>query len=765
MVIKVKFNKYHLCACIPMLCSYENSYAKEDIPTNEDTMIVKASRDGGDAKKIKREDITSIRGTNNADVFGNETSLQINNSRNEAGAIDVGIRGLQGNGRVPIVIDGSLQSTNTWRGYQGSSDRTYIDIDLINSIDIEKGVSKGKFSGGAIGGTIRMKTLSAEDIVPAGENLGFLFKASTFNNNRIPNVSSDDGEQLSYTLSNGVKNSHFNNGSTTFGLAYIDMDFDFVFAHSDRAQGNYFAGKGGADKYKKESPISPGQEVVNTSYESHSSILKTGFNLNPYNRVEFNFRRHEQKAGEVLAAYWYKYKKEDANGHQTERMPQWGLGSALVNTAAANYTYKPDNLFVDMDLGVWWTKGRFEQRNGISDNVHAVNAGQYLHRFSDERAGFNLANTSSLPTTAIDVTYGLEFMTQRIVPRSKRYQPVWQPGGIIQGEELLPAARNSKGVSKSLFVNAEYNGDVISILTGWRGHDFEANDLNEHKKINYSAKNDFFGTLTYHLSRNIDVYTKYSDAYRNPSLFESSSSGQTFSYSPKFPLKSEHAKSLELGVEIKKKNLLVTEDSASLRMAYFNNNIKDYLSQGVNPNKETDTESYIIMKNYDSFKLSGYEIEASYDSKYVFGRIDTTLYNATELCSRHEMTLNELSSPCNSVGFNWSLSPSRIPPKKNLSTSVGIKLFDQRLQLGTRVRYNSGKEYPTSWLQGTAATPVERQYASTTIDLFGKYNVEKNINVYFNIDNLTNRYAFDPGTVIYMPIPGRTFRLGVEAKF
>ncbi|MEX9875648.1 hypothetical protein AB7X03_19675, partial [Providencia rettgeri] len=81
------------------------------------------------------------------------------------------------------------------------------------------------------------------------------------------------------------------------------------------------------------------------------------------------------------------------------------------------------------------------------------------------------------------------------------------------------------------------------------------------------------------------------------------------------------------------------------------------------------------------------------------------------------------------------------------------------------VRYNSGKDYPHEWLVGTAAAPVTKLYSTTTFDLLGKYHVSKNIHVNFNIDNLTNRYAFDPGTVIYMPIPGRTFRLGVEATF
>ncbi len=369
-----------LCTSTPMIAN-ESSPAQQ-----KDKLVVTASKIKSNSKHIETRDIKTIRGTNNADIFANESSLQINNSRNEAGALDIGIRGLQGNGRVPIVIDGSLQSTNTWRGYQGSSDRTYIDMDLIDTIDIEKGTSMSKFSGGAIGGTVKLKTLSANSIIPEGDQLGFLFKGSLYNNNVRPTISSDDRLQSQYRPSLNLKSTHFNNGAYTVGTAFRNEKFDFLIAHSDRTQGNFFAGKHGYSKYKNtEAPILPGQEVVNTSYESQSTLLKTNIYFNPYSSLELNYRRHEQKAGEVLAAYWYQ-----SNG----KMPQWSLGSADVDTASMNYSYKPESILVDMNVGLWWTKGKFNQRNGLTDDVNAHYGDQYQHKYSDERIGFNLENTS-----------------------------------------------------------------------------------------------------------------------------------------------------------------------------------------------------------------------------------------------------------------------------------------------------------------------------------------------------------------------------------
>ncbi|MGQ7948804.1 MULTISPECIES: TonB-dependent receptor domain-containing protein [unclassified Providencia] len=741
-----------------VICSSGTVLADEaNTVQQKDKLLVTASKIKSNSKRIETKDISVVRGTTNSDIFANETSLQINNARNEAGALDIGIRGLQGNGRVPIIIDGSLQSTNTWRGYQGSTDRTYIDMDLVDTIEIEKGASMSKFSGGAIGGTVKLKTLSANSIIPQGEQFGFLFKGNIYNNNRRPSIASEEGRESEYRLSNGVKNSHFNNGSITTGIAYRNDKFDVLIAHSDRKQGNFFAGKNGYHKYSStDAPIKPGQEVVNTSYESQSTLLKTNIYLNPYSSIELNYRRHEQQAGEVLAAYWYQY---------DNKMPQWSLGTANIDTASLNYSYKPDSLWVDMNLGVWWTKGKFKQRNGTSDNVNAHYGDQYKHRYTDERLGFNLENTSELAAYPIGITYGVEYMQQKSKPLSKTYQPIWTPDGTLEGDELTPVTRNAKGINTSAFTNVEYQGDWVTALAGWRIHSFDVDDHVQGKSLHYGPKNDLFGELRFHMTNELDIYTKYSDSYREPSLFETTASGQTYSYSPNSPLKPEHAKSFEVGMNLEKNNLIADEDVAELRVAYFNNDIKDYLSQGVNPKLEDWSSPYVITKNYDRFKLSGYEVELKYNSNYAFGSVDATFYNNAELCSRDEMALGSLPSACNSVGFAWGLSPSRIPPKKVVTGIVGVKMFDQKLQTGLRVRYNSGKDYPQEWLAGTAAAPVTKLYSTTTFDLLGKYSIQKNIHVNFNIDNLTNRYAFDPGTVIYMPIPGRTFRLGLEATF
>lgn len=233
-----------------------------------------------------------------------------------------------------------------------------------------------------------------------------------------------------------------------------------------------------------------------------------------------------------------------------------------------------------------------------------------------------------------------------------------------RGDELTPVTRNAKGINTSAFTNVEYQGDWVTALAGWRIHSFDVDDHVQGKSLHYGPKNDLFGELRFHMTNELDIYTKYSDSYREPSLFETTASGQTYSYSPNSPLKPEHAKSFEVGMNLEKNNLIADEDVAELRVAYFNNDIKDYLSQGVNPKLEDWSSPYVITKNYDRFNLSGYEVELKYNSNYAFGSVDATFYNNAELCSRDEMALGSLPSACNSVGFAWGYHLHVFHPRK-----------------------------------------------------------------------------------------------------
>ena len=133
----------------------------------------------------------------------------------------------------------------------GTSDRTYIDSDLISTVNVEKGptAKASPFSAGAIGGTVSMSTLNPADILKEGQNLGALVKLKTYNNNSMPKVSDDPVEQEYYQVAPSHNSTDFENGSMVLATAYKNDDFSAVFAFSDKKVGNYFAGSNGYEDF------------------------------------------------------------------------------------------------------------------------------------------------------------------------------------------------------------------------------------------------------------------------------------------------------------------------------------------------------------------------------------------------------------------------------------------------------------------------------------------------------------------------------------
>src|SRR5690606_23026358 len=121
-----------------------------------------------------------------ADTLRGATGI-ISGEARSSGGLDVNIRGMQGQGRVPVTVDGAINGTTVYRGYQGTSNRSFVDPDFISHIAIEKGPSMGNAIAGGIGGSVSMKTLGVDDIVPEGDVMGIRLMASLSGNNTTPN--------------------------------------------------------------------------------------------------------------------------------------------------------------------------------------------------------------------------------------------------------------------------------------------------------------------------------------------------------------------------------------------------------------------------------------------------------------------------------------------------------------------------------------------------------------------------------------------------
>lgn len=404
----LRLNKYYLCiisiSSVYLLASHpaladseiDKKNKKEDV-MDLGAVVVTWSENSDTAgyNEVYTKNMSSIyrgkseidrsKGLSPADILKGMPGVYSGDARN-SGAIDVNIRGIQGQGRVPVTIDGTEQSMTVYRGYFGASNRNYLDPSLISSITVEKGGSLSTDVKTSVGGGVAMKTLGIDDVVDQGEKFGFDFTADTGTNTtkpRLPDLSPvgtdyrDDptkmGGQMSIhpnlikmPKSRSSSSDFFNlkDGSFRVAAGYRGEIFDLMGAISYRKQGNYFSGKKGANYYHQNamgsstangafvpdiaSIYAPGSEVLNTSSTNRSFLLKNTWYL-PYEQTLLLTARHSIiEHGELMPSriLWSK----DGG------IEQWPIGKINQRAYSMQYKWDPaDNPWINTNVNLWKT--------------------------------------------------------------------------------------------------------------------------------------------------------------------------------------------------------------------------------------------------------------------------------------------------------------------------------------------------------------------------------------------------------------------------
>ena len=246
--------------------------AQRDARRQDDIFALDLSTD-----YLGKEDIDRFRGISTADLFQGLTNVYSGAARN-GNALDANIRGIQGAGRAPVIIDGTEQAIVAWRGYAGISNRSYIDPSLIAGIQALKGPVSLREVNSQSGGAIVIKTLDAGDILEPGERFGVELRLEAGNNStrpRLPTLRTGQDarkikgfplDRLSYLFPFGdptlrvrprttKDNGTFSSGgdrAARIAAAARQGDFDFFGAYAYRERGNYFSGKNNTRYYARD---------------------------------------------------------------------------------------------------------------------------------------------------------------------------------------------------------------------------------------------------------------------------------------------------------------------------------------------------------------------------------------------------------------------------------------------------------------------------------------------------------------------------------
>ncbi|MGO1540182.1 MAG: TonB-dependent receptor domain-containing protein [Luteimonas sp.] len=398
---------------------------------------------------IGRAEVERYKGKTPADLVTGVPGVFSGDARN-SGALDLNIRGIQGPGRVPVTIDGTEQALTVWRGYNGASNRNYIDPFLIGGIQIHKGPSLTRNTYTGIGGAMVVDTLDVDDVLDPGQGFGGEFRAESSSNGVAPRLPSlhagedyrsvegypqDATAAFPYTDRTLVVAPDTGGGGyNVFGgedyawrlaLGWRPTDrLDLLAAYAYRERGNYYSGEQDADYYSRERSSSaddyitnmarywlPGNEVPNTSSQMESWLFKATWRPTDAQALQFGYRDTLSHHGEIMPS---RIVESDERGGI-----QWPLSRVDAKAWNLEYKWQPQgNRWIDLYANVWRT-------DTLSDTYTAGGFPNYgydaapiirntaLANATSTRNGVTLSNRIALHDT-LDLTLGGSFQHEKL---------------------------------------------------------------------------------------------------------------------------------------------------------------------------------------------------------------------------------------------------------------------------------------------------------------------------------------------------------------
>lgn len=694
----------------------------------------------GSSSHISGEDIQRTPPTSVGDML--RTAPGVMPSGNRVGAsMDVNIRGLQGQNRVNVMVDGTRQTNNSYRGYRGSRNEVYVDPDFIGGIDIAKGPSGGIGGVGAMGGIVNMRLLEASDIVREGEAYTARIKMGIGNNTIAPNNAE----------STDIRNdgSEFFNGEAWMGnavIATVKDDYELVTGFSRRKSGNYFAGSNGKSTFlddrvswltpveRKISPIGPGDEVFNTSQDITSFLAKGKYKWGDGHSLGLGYTFYNNKYGEfdeTLLLF--------AQSSFFIPVTQYELSETTTHTVKTTYSYKPENNnAIDLTANLWFSD--VESSSGViraySGGPNSANAKTY---------GGDAANLSSFdtPLGLLSMSNGTEIVleqTREDAPLTSGFY------GNPNGDRLLLSAFNQ---SKLDFT------DWLTVAGGVRYDYYESQgkgelaDLPDKQggRVNPSA------SVTIEPFEGIQLFGTYAEGWRPPSLRETASR-QTAYLVPNPDLDPELSRNFEFGLNILRDAIFFDGDKFRFKAVRFDNTYEDYII------RKRRWDGLYSWDNIDKAEFRGYEFSAAYDAGYAFIEGTFTKYDHISYCD--DPLPNQPHCDFGVAGTDYGLMS--VPPKYSGSVTAGMRLFEETLTMGGRA-YFFGQRYGGYKLANGAVNSPVYYDAKTIFDFFGSYKVNEMFTVDLSVENVGDAYYLDPLSTGLIPSPGRTVRMGLTATF
>jgi hemoglobin/transferrin/lactoferrin receptor protein len=468
----------------------------------------------------------------------------------------VNIRGLEGN-KVLQVIDGIRVNTNfTHRPSY------FLDPALVSNIDVIKGPVGSLFGSGAVGGVVSQQTISADDLVAEGKEIGGLVKTGY----------SDNGNQT----------------TATAAIAGKSDSVDWLIA------GSFF--DGGAMEQGN------GDTLFGSETRNRTLLAKVNWALNDHHSIGLNYRGANTDGTPPIVG--------SANG-------QLNTANSLIDRdttdehISLNYKFNPASQLINVDSNLYQNSTSIEETN--------INNGEDVSDI--DTIGFTLTNQSEFGK--FNLLSGLDghedsLDTERPVNMGGRGDGRPNPPNDAQTTMFGAFIYGDYAITENVVIEGGLRYDQFSSeAEGFADSDESA--LSPSIGASWQAKEWALFSLRYDSAfRAPDVYELFMDGTH----FAFFPGGPTNVFVPNPDLEAETSTNIELKGEFEFSNIFAN-DKLNVTASIFDNQIDDFIQLAVESPRQIPPMCFIpgmgagcagtsTSSNITNASIQGFEVAAVY---------------------------------------------------------------------------------------------------------------------------------------------------------
>lgn len=422
-----------------------------------------------------------------------------------------------------------------------------------------------------------------------------------------------------------------------------------------------------------------------------------------------------------------------------------------ASTFTSKYHYDPASDLVDLRATAYYNRTNLDQYWARGNLMPGEDVA-----FNNDSFGLTVSNVSRFGLGGIDITakYGFEGFRDEVRTEAigtDQQSEGWTPSGdrsIISGFAEVTATRGMFDLTAAARIDQfSLSGSGNNPTAGGPGMpDVPIGPfLVDKTETAVSPK----VTLAARPASWLQIYGSYGLGFRPPAITETLMAnrhpgfiGNFVRFYPNPFLEPERSRGWEIGANLAFDNVLTEGDRFRVKGAYYANDIDDYIVavQADRPGPLT-----FYFDNVDgTSKVEGFEIDAMYDAGAWFAGL-----------GYHHIKTN-LPVPAQGLGIFAG------PPKEVWTLTAGVRLLEERLVIGGRMRDVSKSFFGPRRDSVAPPTDIEpyRLY-----DVFASWKVNDNLDLNFTAENLTNEVYTPRMTTDSMNGPGRTLKFSVAARF